>query len=205
MSTEIEDILKQYGVLKQGHFQLTSGLHSAQYFEKFRILEHPELVTRFASRIAGQFRDQGVSIVCGPTTGGVIIAFEVARQLGARCVVAEKDEPAGRKIGRGFQFSPEDRILVVDDVLTTGGSAKDTLDALAGFPGRVLGIAVFIDRSAESPFPLPLFAVYRQPVQNYEPGNCPLCRQGLPLITPGSKGKRQTADGHRLADVSRKP
>ena len=135
MSDRIEDILKQYGVLKEGHFLLTSGLHSGQYFEKFRILEHPELVTLFAGRIAEAHQDKGVTIVCGPTTGGVIIAFEVARQLKARCVVAEKSEPSGRKIGRGFQFAAEDRILVVDDVLTTGGSVNDTLEALKAFAG----------------------------------------------------------------------
>lgn len=177
----IEEVLKQYGVLKDGHFQLTSGLHSGQYFEKFRILEHPELVTRFAGRIAGEFRDRGVTIVCGPTTGGVIIAFEVARQLKARCVVAEKNEGGGRKIGRGFQFGAEDRVLVVDDVLTTGGSIKDTLDALKAFPGSVIGIAVFIDRSAEPPFAMSHFAVYQRTVRNYQPGDCPLCRQGVPL------------------------
>jgi orotate phosphoribosyltransferase len=187
MSNDIEGILKQYGVLKQGHFQLTSGLHSAQYFEKFRILEHPELVTTFAGRIVERFRDQGVTIVCGPTTGGVIIGFEVARQLGARCVVAEKADPSGRKIGRGFRFSADDRILVVDDVLTTGGSVKDTLTALAAFPGRVQGIAVFIDRSAAPVFDIPHFAVYCQPVQTFKPADCPLCRQGVPLVTPGSK------------------
>jgi orotate phosphoribosyltransferase len=177
----VEAVLKQYGVLKEGHFQLTSGLHSGQYFEKFRILEHPELVTRFAGRIAEEFRDKGVTIVCGPTTGGVIIAFEVARQLNARCVVAEKNEGGGRKIGRGFQFGAEDRVLVVDDVLTTGGSIKDTLDALKALPGTLIGIAVFIDRSAEPPFAMPHFAVYRRMVRNYQPDDCPLCGQGVPL------------------------
>lgn len=181
MNDQIEDILKQCGVLKEGHFRLASGLHSGQYFEKFRILEHPDLVTQFAGSIAEAYRDKGVTIVCGPTTGGVIIAFEVARQLKARCVVAEKNEPTGRKIGRGFQFTPEDRILVVDDVLTTGGSVNDTLAALKAFPGAVVGIAVFIDRSATPPFAMPHFAVYRRAVQNFPPDNCPLCAQGVPL------------------------
>jgi orotidine-5'-phosphate decarboxylase len=180
-SDGIEDVLKQYGVLQEGHFKLTSGLHSNLYFQKFRILEHPALVTRFAREIADKFRDEGITIVCGPTTGGVIIAFEVARQLSARCVVAEKGETGGRKIGRGFQIGDNDRILVVDDVLTTGGSIKDTLDALKGFSGRVAGIAVFIDRSAQPPFAQPHFAVYRRAVENHTPEECPLCKQGVPL------------------------
>jgi orotate phosphoribosyltransferase len=190
MSDRIEDILKQCGVLKEGHFRLASGLHSGQYFEKFRILEHPDLVTLFAGRIAEAYRDKGITIVCGPTTGGVIIAFETARQLKARCVVAEKNEPSGRKIGRGFQFSSEDRILVVDDVLTTGGSVNDTLAALKAFPGAVVGIAVFIDRSAQPPFAMPHFAVYRRAVQNHPPDNCPLCAQGIPLVAPGTTKAR---------------
>jgi orotate phosphoribosyltransferase len=183
VNNDIEAILKQYGVLKEGHFKLTSGLHSAQYFQKFRILEHPRLVTQFAQRIADQFRRQGITIVCGPTTGGVIIGFEVARQLDARCVVAEKNETGGRKIGRGFQFSESDRILVVDDVLTTGSSIKDTLAALAAFAGKAVGIAVFIDRSSQAPFDIPVFAVYRKAVQNYEPASCPLCQTGVPLTS----------------------
>jgi len=199
MAEQIEEVLRQFGVLKEGHFRLASGLHSGQYFEKFRILEHPDLVTQFAARIAETYRDKGVTIVCGPTTGGVIIAFEVARQLKARCVVAEKNETSGRKIGRGFQFAPEDRILVVDDVLTTGGSVNDTLAALRAFPGTVVGIAVLIDRSVQppqargpssepggGPFPMPHFAVYRRAVQNFPPDNCPLCAQGIPLVAPGS-------------------
>jgi orotate phosphoribosyltransferase len=178
---DIEEVLKRFGVLQEGHFQLASGLHSAQYFQKFRILEHPELVMSFAERIAAHFRNQGITIVCGPTTGGVIIAYEVARQLKTRCVVAEKAEPAGRKIGRGFQISESDRILVVDDVLTTGGSVRDTLEALRGFGGRVVGIGIFIDRSSASPFEIPHFAVYHRAVQNFAPANCPLCSQGVPL------------------------
>ena len=177
----IEDILKQYGVLQEGHFKLTSGRHSGQYFQKFRILEHPPLVTQFARRIADRYRNEGISVVCGPTTGGVIIAFEVAQQLNARCVVAEKGETGGRKIGRGFQIGETDRVLVVDDVLTTGGSIKDTLEALKSFADKVAGIAVFIDRSAEPPFDMPHFGVYQRSVETYPPDNCPLCRAGVPL------------------------
>ena len=195
MENEIEGLLKRYGVLKQGHFKLTSGLHSASYFEKFRILEHPDLVTLFAARIARRFFDQRITVVCGPTTGGIIIAFEVARQMQTRCVIAEKNEAGGRKIGRGFQIGESDRILVVDDVLTTGGSITETLEALKAFPGQgelahLAGIAVFIDRSEKPPFALPHFAVYRQAVQNFKPEECLLCRQGIPLSVSGSTGKK---------------
>lgn len=189
MSETFEEILRQYGVLKAGHFRLTSGLHSASYFEKFRILEHPALVSRFAQAIADKFREAGATVVCGPTTGGTIIAFEVARQMGTRCVMAEKAEAGGRKIGRGFEIKESDRVLLVDDVLTTGGSLQDTLDALKQFPGTLAGIAVFIDRSEKLSLPMPVFGVFRQAVQNYRPEECPLCRQGLPLSVPGGKAK----------------
>ena len=104
MNEDLTDILTQYGVLLHGHFLLASGRHSARYFEKFRILEHPELCEIFSRRIAERFRSSDVSVVCGPTTGGVIIAYEVARQLGTRCIIAEPAE-RGRKIGRGFQVN----------------------------------------------------------------------------------------------------
>jgi orotate phosphoribosyltransferase len=180
---DFEAILKQYGVLKDGHFVLASGLHSGQYFQKFRVLEHPELVTQFAGQVVREFRDKGITVVCGPTTGGVIIAYEVARQLGVRCVVAEKADAGGRKIGRGFQIGENDRVLVVDDVLTTGGSVRDTLAALQAFKGRVAGIAVFIDRSAAPPFEMPHYAVFRRTVQTHDPKDCPLCRQGVPITS----------------------
>ncbi len=186
MSNNLAEILTQYQVLKEGHFVLTSGLHSQYYFEKFRILEHPELVTLFAQKIGEHFKDKKIDAVCGPTTGGIIIAFEVARQVGARCVFAEKAEK-GRTIGRAFEIKPEEKILVVDDVLTTGGSIKETLAALKTFSGEVLGIAVFIDRSENLCWDIPFFSVYRHPVVNYQPDNCPLCKQAIPLAKPGGE------------------
>lgn len=182
-------LLKDSGVLLAGHFLLTSGRHSARYFEKFRILENPPVCERFAAALAGKFKDAGVTAVCGPTTGGVIIAYEVARLLGARCIIAEKAE-TGRRIGRGFRLGPQDRVLVVDDVMTTGGSLVDTLAALAGHPSQVVGVGVFIDRSGgRNRLDRPWEAVYRQAVETWEPADCPLCRDGVPLTAPGRGGK----------------
>ncbi len=182
-------LLKEHGVLLNGHFLLTSGRHSAQYFEKFRILESPKLCEAFARRVASEFADQGITVVCGPTTGGVIIAYEVARQFGCRCVIAEKAE-TGRKIGRGFRLGPEDRVLVVDDVMTTGGSLVETLAALGPHPAQVAGVAVYIDRSGgKNQLDRPYFAVYRQSVESFAPDSCPLCRAGAALTAPGRGGK----------------
>lgn len=184
MAGEPGRILEQSGVLREGHFLLTSGRHSDRYFEKFRILEQPRVCESFAAQIAEHFRPAGITAVCGPTTGGIIIAYEVARQLGVRCVIAEKAE-TGRKIGRGFRLGPEDRVLVVDDVLTTGGSIADTLAAVRQTGAQVAGIGVFIDRSSGVQFEEPFFAAYRQEVKTWQPAECPLCRKGVPLEAPG--------------------
>ncbi len=188
MAEDLATILKRYGVLLDGHFLLASGRHSGQYFEKFRILEHPELCETFSRHVADRFREQGITVVCGPTTGGVIIAYEVARQLGCRCIIAERTGQ-GRSIGRGFRTADEDRILVVDDVMTTGGSIVETLAALEKMPGTVVGIGVFIDRSGgRNRLKQPHFGVYVQTVETWEPEQCPLCKQGVALQTPGRSG-----------------
>jgi len=182
-------MLKESGVLREGHFLLTSGKHSDKYFEKFRILEQPPVCEAFARAVAERFRKDSVTVVCGPTTGGVIIAYEVARQLGCRCIIAEKAE-LGRRIGRGFRLGPEDCVLVVDDVLTTGGSIKETLAAIEPSGAKVIGVGMFVDRSAGVDFGAPLFGAYRQQVATYEPSACPLCAKGVALEEPGRSGKK---------------
>jgi orotate phosphoribosyltransferase len=188
MNDNFARLLRDVGALREGHFLLTSGLHSARYFEKFRILERPKLCERFARAIGERFQRAGVTVVCGPTTGGVIVAYEVARQMGCRCVIAEKSE-AGRKIGRGFSVASSDRVLIVDDVLTTGGSIKETFGALESTGAQIVGVGVFIDRSFGVNFPVPFFATYQEQVINYQPDNCPLCQAGVPLESPGRSGK----------------
>lgn len=188
MAQDLGEMLKKHGVLREGHFLLTSGKHSDKYFEKFRILEQPPVCEAFAKAVADRFRKENVTVVCGPTTGGIIIAYEVARQLGCRCVIAEKAE-LGRKIGRGFRLGPEDRVLVVDDVLTTGGSIKETLAAVEPSGAKVLGVGVYVDRSARVDFGVPSFCAYRQQVATFEPSGCPLCAKGVPLEEPGRSGK----------------
>ena len=189
MAQDLGEMLKKYGVLREGHFLLTSGKHSDKYFEKFRILEQPAVCEAFAKAVAERFRKENVTVVCGPTTGGIIIAYEVARQLGCRCIIAEKGE-FGRKIGRGFRLGSEDRVLVVDDVLTTGGSIKETLAAIEPSGAKIVGVGVFVDRSAGVDFGVPLFGAFRQQVATYEPSACPLCAKGIPLEEPGRSGKK---------------
>ena len=189
MAQDLGDLLKTSGVLREGHFLLTSGKHSDKYFEKFRILEQPPVCEAFAKAVAERFRKDNATVVCGPTTGGVIIAYEVARQLGCRCVIDEKAE-LGRKIGRGFRLGPEDRVLVVDDVLTTGGSIKETLAAIESTGAKVIGVGVYVDRSAGVDFGVPSFGAFRQQVAAFEASVCPLCAKGVALEEPGRSGKK---------------
>ncbi len=191
MEQNISQLLSQIGVLRKGHFLLTSGMHSDRYFEKFRILERPEICQTFAQILSNHFRKIGITAVCGPTTGGIVVAYEVARQLGCRWIMAEKTE-TGRKVARGFLLNKDDRVLIVDDVLTTGGSIQETLRAIEPTGAQVVGVGVFIDRSAGIKFPVPFYSVHREEIQNFNPENCPLCREGVPLEVPG-RGAGKTA------------
>ncbi|MEO0103104.1 MAG: orotate phosphoribosyltransferase [candidate division WOR-3 bacterium] len=182
---EIEKLLLKYQVLKEGHFLLSSGYHSQYYFEKFRIIEHPNLLTKFCSLIKKEFKDKKIDVVCGPTTGGAIIAYELARQLKKRLVIAEK-ENGRRIIKRGFVIKKTDRVLIIDDVLTTGNSIRETINALKPFGCKIAGIAVLIDRSIKKIKDFKYFALYKKKVPIFEKEECPLCKKYLPLERPGS-------------------
>jgi orotate phosphoribosyltransferase len=175
---DIGQLLRDLKVLQEGHFLLNSGLHSKYYFQKFRILENPDATTQLCNIIAEKFKDKNAEWIIGPTTGGIIIAFEVARQLRLHCGFAE-ERNGKRVVGRGFEIKGK-RILLVDDVMTTGKSLIQTLDAIREKGGEVIGVAVLIDRSTES-LPFAPFAVYRQEVVNFDPTKCPLCKNGVPL------------------------
>src|SRR6267378_2279023 len=145
------------GAFLRGHFVYTSGRHGADYLEKFRILEDPKATTELASMIAQEFKVLRPELVAGPTTGGIILAYEVARQLGVNAVYVERGESGVRVLRRGFEISPGTRVLVVDDVVTTGGSLAETHACIANAGGIVIGVGVLADRTAgrvatEAPF-----------------------------------------------------
>jgi len=182
----IEETFQKAGALLKGHFLLTSGLHSPAYWEKFRILQFPHYTEQLCQMIADNFRKQDVQVVAGPTTGGIILAFEVARQLGVRGIFAEK-EGEERAFRRGFDISPGERVLIVDDILTTGGSIREVISAVNKLSGQIIGIGVLVDRSSQNTdFGIPLFSCHRAITTTYKPEDCPLCAAKIPLVKPGS-------------------
>jgi orotate phosphoribosyltransferase len=187
VTDSVEGMFEKAGALLKGHFLLTSGLHSPVYWEKARVLQYPEYTESLCRMIAGRFRGSGIQVVAGPTTPGIILAYETARQLGVRGIFAEKDEAGGRVFRRGFEISPGEKVLVVDDILTTGGSVRDVIDAVRKLGGEVASVGVLVLRSADEPnFGVPFFACHRTQVVTYPPGQCPLCAAGVPLVKPGS-------------------
>ncbi len=189
---DAERIFREAGAVMEGHFLLTSGLHSPIYWEKFRVLEQPRYTERLCHMIATHFRDQNVQLVAGPTTGGVIISYEVAKQLGLRSIFAER-EGATRVFRRGFEIIPGERVLVVDDILTTGGSVREVASEVKRKGGQLIGIGVLLDRSEGAvDFGVPLFSCYETSVPTYRPEECPLCQKGIPVLKPGS-GESQSA------------
>ncbi|MFQ5904994.1 MAG: orotate phosphoribosyltransferase [bacterium] len=183
---ELEKTFEEAGVIRGGHFLLSSGLHSGIYFEKFRLLENPELTTEICQEIADEFADADISRIAGPTVGGIVVAHEVARLMGKKWLFAERVEE-GRDFRRGFRIEKGENILVVDDVLTTGASILDTTSAVERRKGKVAAVAVLVDRREEdSNLPFRLFSVYRSRAKNFSPRECPLCRKGVRLEKPGS-------------------
>lgn len=189
---ELFDLFQRLGVVSNGHFVLSSGRHSDEYWEKFRLLEWPFVTEQLCRSIATRYKDRAIEAVVGPTTGGALLAQEVARQLGTRCLLAE---PAlinqGRELRRGFILHPAERILLVDDVLTTGLSLQETLSAVERYQPEVIGIEVLIDRSggaAIDQFSIPCHALLTVSARTYEPEECPLCVSGVPVVKPGTRG-----------------
>jgi len=186
LSDEVLEIFKMAGAIKEGHFLLASGLHSPVYWEKFRILQHPHFTEKLCRLIAQHFKGQKIDVVAGPTTGGIILAFETARQLGARSIFAEKEGEV-RIFRRDFEIAPGEHILIVDDILTTGSSLRETISAVAKLRGIAIGIGVLVDRSEENlDFNLPFFSCLRAPTTVYSPQECPLCAAHIPLVKPGA-------------------
>ena len=182
---DVLNIFKKAGALLEGHFLLTSGLHSPVYWEKFRVLQYPDSTVKLCRMIAQHYKNQNIQVVAGPTTGGVILAFEIAKELGIRSAFAEKDGTT-RVFRRGFTIEKGERVLIVDDIFTTGGSVVEVINAVKKLEGNVVGIGVMVDRSNhEVDLGSPLFSCLKSAAQTYKPEECPICAKGIPLVRLG--------------------
>jgi orotate phosphoribosyltransferase len=201
-----ERIFREAGAFREGHFQLKSSRHGDAYVEKFQVLQDPaatsELCGLWAARVRNREGDPIVDVVAGPTTGGIILAFETARQLGLRAIFAEEvrdaDGTTHRAFRRGFRIEPGERVLLVDDILTTGGSLLAMIPAVEEQGGEIVECDVLVDRSGgKAALASPatgrsyaLRSLWQLDLPTYEPGpkSCPRCADGTPLLAPGSTG-----------------
>lgn len=186
MSIDFAQLLDSSGAVLKGHFLLTSGRHSDTYFEKFRLLEQPAVLSALCAEVAAHFKS-GIDLVAGPTTGGIIIAFEVARQIGNQAVYVEAENGV-KKLRRGKTLPPGAKVLVVDDVLTTGTSVKEVIQVIKSAGGEVAGVAVLIDRAEASiDFGCPFFAAYKVAAASFPPDQVPEWLQAIPITKPGTR------------------
>lgn len=185
---EIIEVMERRGAVLHGHFALSSGRHSDVFVQKFRVLEDPRLTQKFGESIAASF-ENAFDVVAAPAVGAVVLGFAVALAGGARFVFAERVND-GMAFRRGFNINPHERALVVEDVITTGGSAKEVVDLVRGAAGNVIGIGTLIDRGdpARSPdLGVAIKALVKLDVQSWDPNDCPLCKEGIAVEDPGSR------------------
>jgi orotate phosphoribosyltransferase len=190
----IEAMFEKSGALLKGHFLLTSGLHSPVYWEKALVIQYPEYTEKLCRMIADHYRKSGATVVAGPTTPGIILSYVTARHLGVRGIFAERDDSgSGRVFRRGFTIAPGEKVLVVDDVMTSGGSVNEVIAAVKKLQGQVVGVGVLVLRSSKEPdFGVPFYACHRTGVITYPASSCPLCAAGVPLVKPGSSKAKVT-------------
>jgi orotate phosphoribosyltransferase len=180
-------LFRESEALLEGHFRLTSGLHSSKYLQSALVLQHPRHAARLGEALADRLRPLAPTVVISPALGGLIIGHEVARGLGVRAIFAERQEGM-LTLRRGFSLRPDDRVVVVEDVVTTGGSTRETMDVATRAGGKVVGAGALVDRSSgTSALDVPFQALMAINVPAYEPAACPLCAAGQPVVKPGSR------------------
>lgn len=184
----ILEIFSKTGVLTEGHFLLTSGRHSNRYLQCAQVLQYPNYTEELCSQIAEAYKNAAVDLVVGPAIGGVLLSYEVGRQLNARAIFAERE--AGKMtLRRGFEIVPGQRVLIVEDVVTTGGSVKEVIDLVKQSGGTLVGVGLLVDRSGgKVDFGVLTYALINLEIESYTPEDCPLCKRGAgEPVKPGSR------------------
>lgn len=183
----VMEILREAGVLQEGHFLLTSGRHSDKYLQCAKIFQDARYSEELCKDLAEQFKDQNIELVIGPAIGAIQMSYEVSRHLGVKNIFAERED-GKMTLRRNFEIQPGQRVLVVEDVVTTGGSVREVIEIVKAHGGEVAGVGVVVDRTGgKINFGVPLSSVIAMDVVSYAPEDCPLCRENKPLVKPGSR------------------
>ncbi|MBS4021198.1 MAG: orotate phosphoribosyltransferase [Dethiobacter sp.] len=185
---KVLEILKETEVLLEGHFLLTSGKHSDRYLQCARVLQYPHHAAVLCGALAEHFASAKPQLCIGPALGGVIIAYETARSLGVRGIFAERDKDGEMELRRGFNVKPGERVLVLEDVVTTGGSVLEVVNLVKDMGGEVVGVGSIVDRSGGmADFDVPFTSLIKLDAKAFDSADCPLCLQGIPAVKPGSR------------------
>lgn len=187
MENMIIDTLKEVGALLEGHFLLSSGKHSNRYCQCAKLLQYPDKAAKVLKVVADKLKDVDFNLVVGPAMGGVVVSYELARQTGKPGIFAER-ENGEMTIRRGFQINKGDKIIISEDVVTTGKSSLEVAKVIEGLGGEVVGISCIVDRRAEGVvIPYPIYSAIKLDINLYEKESCPMCKEGIPYVKPGSR------------------
>ena len=188
---EVKELLIKTGAIMDGHFLLTSGLHSPHYVEKFNVLQQPKYTQQLCEAMAEKFKDANIETVVGPMTGGILLAHETGKALGIRAIFTERVD-GKMTFRRGFSLHEGERVLIVEDIVTTGGSIKEVIEVVKAHGGVPVAVSMLVDRSGgKANFgDVPCTALLHMDVETYQPEECPLCKQGIEMTKRGSTGKK---------------
>ncbi|OGF62261.1 MAG: orotate phosphoribosyltransferase [Candidatus Fischerbacteria bacterium RBG_13_37_8] len=190
MSKDFLALLKEKGAYLEGHFKLSSGLHSGAYVQCARVLQYPDVAYDLGAYLGEQFKGNRIDVVLSPALGGILIGHEVARELGCRCVFGERENDS-MKLRRGFEIYEGEHCLIVEDVITTGKATREMWDIVVNNKGTVAGVGCIVNRSEGFSVSVPLFHIVRLKIENYQPEQCPMCQKNEPITSPGSRwGKK---------------
>ena len=187
---EVRALLVKTGAIMDGHFLLTSGLHSPHYVEKFNVLQHPAYTAQLCAAMAEKFKDAQIETVVGPVTGGILLAHETGKSLGTRAIFTERVD-GKMTFRRGFSLREGERVLIVEDIVTTGGSIKEVIEVVKAAGAVPVAVSMLVDRSGgKANFgDVPSTALLTMDVETYSPDTCPLCAKGVPMTKRGRTGK----------------
>ena len=188
---EVKELLIKTSAIMDGHFLLTSGLHSPHYVEKFNVLQQPKYTQQLCEAMAEKFKDANIETVVGPMTGGILLAHETGKALGTRAIFTERVD-GKMTFRRGFSLHEGERVLIVEDIVTTGGSIKEVIEVVKAHGGVPVAVSMLVDRSGgKADFgDVPCTALLHMDVETYQPEECPLCKQGIEMTKRGSTGKK---------------